>query len=338
MISFIIPAYNAERYLERAVNSIIKNIQQADEIEILIIENGSKDQTSHLAMQLAEQFSMIRVFHSPKGVSNARNLGIENAKGEWIVFVDADDYLMDSGMRALLHDAATGQSDMYAYGHQAGDCIRNIVSDDTDIQFLQEKVEACRICMIENPTRYMQVWAKLFRTSIIKEHNIRFDTNLRLSEDSDFTLQYTKYCEGIVWSAQVVYYYSTEADSTMRTFDPEIAGEYVRAMERTKEKIANETKSIQDAFVKYILMHLNIAMVRGNFVKDNNQKYSQKHKRMREIASEEVFLTALRQIRFRECLRPRLIPALLMKLHLYRLAAGIFILRANSNAKKEHKK
>ena len=90
LISIIIPAYNAEKFLEQAVNSVKQ--QAYKNWEILIIENGSSDKTTNLSEKLVQK-DKIALFHSEKGVSQARNMGIKKASGEWILFLDADDKL-----------------------------------------------------------------------------------------------------------------------------------------------------------------------------------------------------------------------------------------------------
>ena len=100
MISVIIPAHNAARTLERAVSSILTQDVPAD-VEILIVENGSTDDTLSLAYTLAEKSNHIRVLQSPPGVSEARNLGIEQAKGDMIGWIDADDMYAPGALHAL---------------------------------------------------------------------------------------------------------------------------------------------------------------------------------------------------------------------------------------------
>ena len=92
LISFIIPAYNAADTIEKAVQSLT----DVPRTEVLIVENGSTDETKQVLERLKKKYSNIKIFTSDKGVSNARNLGIQNATGEWLAFVDADDYLTDN--------------------------------------------------------------------------------------------------------------------------------------------------------------------------------------------------------------------------------------------------
>ena len=115
LISFIIPAYNAEETIESCIESIISYKEEA--LEVLIVENGSSDMTTEISQKLENRDARIKLCHSEKGVSNARNLGIEKAAGKWIVFVDADDKVRTEHMKNLFDDAKYEDADMILYGH-----------------------------------------------------------------------------------------------------------------------------------------------------------------------------------------------------------------------------
>lgn len=111
MISFIIPAYNAEATLSRAVSSILEEKRAA--LELLLFDDGSTDGTPALCDAFAAQDSRVRVFHTEnQGHGIARNIGIENAMGEWLFFCDADDYVLWDGIHVLLARAAAGSYDI----------------------------------------------------------------------------------------------------------------------------------------------------------------------------------------------------------------------------------
>ena len=104
LISYIIPAYNAADTLERAVESITHTCNM-EKCEILIVENGSTDYTNSVALKLIQKYGEnVKLIHSEKGVSRARNEGLKNARGEWIVFVDADDYIVSKSKKYIYED------------------------------------------------------------------------------------------------------------------------------------------------------------------------------------------------------------------------------------------
>lgn len=92
MISVIVPVYNVERYLARCIESILS--QTYTDFELLLIDDGSKDKSGSICDEYALKDSRIRVFHKPNGgVSSARNVGLDNARGQWVAFCDSDDWL-----------------------------------------------------------------------------------------------------------------------------------------------------------------------------------------------------------------------------------------------------
>ena len=100
MVSVIVPIYNSEKYLKRCVDSILS--QTFSDFELLLVDDGSTDGSGSICDEYSVKDSRVRVFHKENGgVSSARNLGLDNARGEWITFVDSDDYLEESFLAEL---------------------------------------------------------------------------------------------------------------------------------------------------------------------------------------------------------------------------------------------
>lgn len=336
VITFIIPAYNAERVLERCVNSIVSD-KCSEMIEIIIVENGSIDATLCVAQMLQDRYEAVKVLRSSKGVSAARNAGIEAASGEWIFFIDADDLLADGALSFLCEDAKDGEADLYIYSYEKGRNAVSVCSDRKRKAFRGNRVEKCRVEMLENPTHCMAVWAKLFRKEKIVKNSLKFNEKLRLSEDSDFIIHYSRYCSEICFCHETAYHYSTEASSTVRLYDGTKAGDYVTAMRETQKFITDETEPIQKAFRKYVLMHLNIIMVRDVFCRENPEKFFRKLKDMKRIIDIDIFAEARTETSLAECKSVRMLPILLLKCRMNLFAACIYYIRAVQNHVNEEK-
>ena len=343
-ISIIIPAYNAGGTIERAVKSIVDSKLQ--DYEIIVVENGSDDNTDDVIGKIQSNYSVNLLYlHSEKGVSNARNAGIENSGGEWIAFLDADDYFQFDNLNVLNEDMGNSSFDLYLYGHKAGDEVRGVTennsyySNGNDLnKNLSGSVDDCKIMFLKNPTKYMQVWAKLFKTEIIKDNNIRFKSELSVAEDSDFTLRYLQHCESVCLSEKVIYNYNiSTGDSAVRMFDGQKAGKYAFAMQSTASLVENESENVKRAFIQYVLMHLNIVMVREVFALKNALPYKEKLKNMKDIMQNGFFADSLKNIRLGECKGFKMIPIIMAKLHLYHISSLAYIYRSKSNDKKEKK-
>lgn len=334
MISFIIPAYNAEDTITRAIKSIA-DAGEDENYEIIIVENGSTDKTTEIIESFCQKNEKIRFIHSDKGVSKARNVALQVASGEWIVFVDSDDFLEEAAMETLQKNAGDSSVDFWVYGHKSGNVNKTVVDGGRERVFVDGEVGKCMAKMLENPTRYMQVWAKLFKKSIIVENNLQFNENLNLAEDSDFTLCYLKYCRKVCLSNDIIYHYSLDNPSTMRTYDGKKAMRYVYSMQESSKSVIDENDTIKKAFRKYVLMHMNIAMVREIYAIDNPVNFIQRYKQMKDLCHEEIFNNAMKGVKFRECFNIRMLPVLFLKSHLAPLAAMIFYLRAIQNNRRE---
>lgn len=336
MISFIIPAYNAEKTIKRAVESILpQESSDAASVEILIVENGSTDRTSQEAKALLERYpDSVRLLHSAKGVSNARNLGIASARGEWLFFLDADDRLFEGAVLRMTEDAAAyADADLIVYGHRAGNDTRAVAAGGT--AYTDTPTELARVKMIENPTRYMQVWAKLFRAAPVKDSGVLFDPKIRLSEDSDFVLRVSRFCRRILFSDQIVYRYSLDNPSTMRVFDGKKSADFIEALNRTKEAAASETPSVAEAFDRYVLMNMNVLMVREIFSLQNPSSRKERMRQMKRTAAAPIFAEAIGRTNVFLNLHPRMLPVLLIKLRFYGAAAAVYRLRAKRNYRRE---
>jgi glycosyltransferase involved in cell wall biosynthesis len=330
LISFIIPAYNAEKTIAYAVRSLL-DIPQS---EIIIVENGSTDNTEQILREL-EEYDNVAVYISDKGVSNARNTGMQHASGKWIAFVDADDYITDVGRKVLIEDARDASWEIYAYGHVAGQ-RKHPITDRIEV-FPLEKLNYCREQMLKNPTRYMQVWAKLFRRDIIEKNHLLFDTELPLAEDSDFTLRYMKYVTSICWKPEQVYHYTLNPASVMHSQTVKKEKAYIFAMEKTSKAIQDENEVVKQAYDTYIMMHFNILMVRETFCY-SDYSFKKKCHDMKRLCKTPVFQNAVDGIRISECKSGRMLPVLFMKMKLYCLAGIIYELRVKQNEVREKRR
>ncbi len=185
-ISVIVPVYNTEKYIGRCIESI--QTQTYSNLEIILVDDGSDDNSFKVCCEYAEKDSRIKVFHKDNsGVSSTRNMGIEEATGDYIGFVDSDDYIEPEMYEDLLSNVKEKSMPICAYhivdengkiiGKKSFDNFSNeIMKDDFFI--------LCENIMLNSPVN------KLYETKVIKDKNIRFNTELSLGEDFLFVLDY----------------------------------------------------------------------------------------------------------------------------------------------------
>lgn len=202
-ISVIVPVYNAGKWLQRCIDSILA--QTFTDFELLLIDDGSTDNSGAICDEYAEQDSRIRVFHKPNGgVSSARNLGLDNARGEWITFVDSDDWIISAYLSSLLGDE---EVDFAMLNYQAvgwkgwinKEYENRVYSENELPQFFVSHLISCNT-----------PWAKVFKCSIIKKNYIRFDEALSYGEDTLFVIDYLMHVEKVRIINNKYYYYNCE--------------------------------------------------------------------------------------------------------------------------------
>lgn len=207
-ISIIVPVYNVGKYLSMCIDSILA--QTFTEFELLLIDDGSSDKSGIICDEYARKDTRIRVFHKLNGgVSSARNLGLENALGEWVTFVDADDWISDSFIENLYKPILSDNTIEFVQGG----CTNYINSEIADIEQQYEDLVSSDSIHLFNHFRGLTV-SKMFRLdNVIRTFNLTFDEQMRTAEDMAFTLDYifhiTKYC----FISEVGYYYRYNPNS-----------------------------------------------------------------------------------------------------------------------------
>lgn len=348
--SFIIPAYNSEKIIEKCLDNIIEDIKQAslsEQTEIIIIENGSKDKTTKVVesyIKKRKKYNII-LLHSEKGVSKARNEGIKNAKGQFLIFVDSDDKWLNGSLSELEKDINKSNADLYAYSFIKGtdsqsdiECIKNI--HDAENINTYSKVNMIS-WFLSKPTYRMQVWGKVFKREIINKEKIMYNETLRYSEDSEFLIRYLLACETVEISSHPIYKYVISPSSVMHTADDTRINGYISSMEVSEKYLKNTSQEIRNAFSKYVISHLNIILVHDIFEAKNklfkNKIFKTRYKKMKELFSKKIFKNNLDNLKTLDCIDKTLLPEFFYKLHLPILTAILCYLKSYLNLKHENK-
>lgn len=180
-ISVIVPVYNVEQYLCRCIDSILA--QTFTDFELLLIDDGSRDRSGEICDKYARKDERVRVFHKENGgVCLARNLGLEKAKGEWISFVDGDDFLdCDYYCNFLsFHDA----SDLVFTGFQIIESDKKKIVSEKYCQYNRKNNNISNL--LSYPFMSYTPWGIFIKSQIIQCNKVRFDPNLKVGEDTNF--------------------------------------------------------------------------------------------------------------------------------------------------------
>ena len=221
--SVIIPVYNVENYLPRCIGSLLA--QNYADLEILLIDNGSKDQSGQICEDYAAQFANITAYHIPnKGVGSARNFGLAKAKGEFICFVDADDYLVGN-LFSDVESQLDSQLDLLVFSYY-NSIEKNLSEIDRSAKILPtegKKDKSDFIALFQElwlTDMMYTVWNKIYRKEFLEEHQIVFES-YELGEDVRFNLNVYQHVNAVLLVKSCYYVYiSGRIDSAMGQYNP----------------------------------------------------------------------------------------------------------------------
>lgn len=208
-ISIIIPIYNAEKYLKRCVNSI--NMQSFSNYEMILVNDGSIDNSATICDEFAKYDNRIRVFHKENGgVSSARNWGLDKAIGEYIMFVDSDDYMLPGMLEVMLSTLESKKADLVVCGttETGGGYWRPITDVDYSINQLKENFVSLLHTELLSPP-----WNKIYKKEIIGSN--RFCEDISFGEDLLFNIQYLEKCENISLIKESPFYHEKENENSL---------------------------------------------------------------------------------------------------------------------------
>lgn len=203
-LSIIIPVYNTVQYLPQCIGSILS--QSFTDFELLLIDDGSEDGSGLICDEYARKDSRVRVFHKDNGgVSSARNLGLDKAAGEWVTFIDSDDYVLNGYLSVPFDDSTDlyAQNWKYANG-RVKDWFETCVTDQKKYrQFLNDNI---------HNDMFRTVYGFFFKRKILYDNDIKFDIKFRLGEDTLFVMDYYRYAKSIRIMDNSCYIYNRQTD------------------------------------------------------------------------------------------------------------------------------
>jgi len=209
-VSIIVPVYNAQKTLNKCIDSILR--QSFNDFELILINDGSIDNSGTICDRYAEIDHRIKVIHKKnQGVSHTRNIGLENASGKYIQFIDSDDWIEETILEKLI-SFMVGNTDIVICGYNRVLMNENIYKIEKEIY--AKKVIGIKIEeFLKNFYYYFELeimnalWNKLFKRELIYKNNIKFNENLSLGEDLLFNIDYIGNCRKITNLDEALYNY-----------------------------------------------------------------------------------------------------------------------------------
>lgn len=237
-ISIIVPVYRVEKYLHRCLDSIVN--QTFTDWECLLVDDGSPDNSGKICDEYSEKDGRFKVFHQENaGVSAARNKGLDEAKGEWIGFVDSDDWIDKKTYEVVYNRAVKENVDLIQWGY----VMENINTEKQKfIRFQEKEFSSNDASIYWNPS----MWIKLVSRKLIYDNNLRYPIGVKLSEDRIFAVQCFINSTKSLALSDVFYHYCMNEDSVSHSMTREMVLQEINTINTIEVILRNNNCHLDD--------------------------------------------------------------------------------------------
>ncbi|MBQ3394894.1 MAG: glycosyltransferase [Synergistaceae bacterium] len=272
LVSIIIPAYNTEKYIHRAIESSLR--QTHNNVEVIVVNDGSKDNTLEVAKSYEERDSRVRVYHKENGgVSSARNMGIREAHGEYITFLDSDDWFEDCAVEFLLdmqinHPNKFIAADLYRvrYDESENDFRRKVYNRKEKLRDMSVEETLASI----NAMKFYFLHSKIYITEVIRKHKLHFHEYIHYGEDLLFNFEYLCKTNGLFYTNKPILNILSRSDSAMRVpydqrkiFIDGKLNDYLQVMVDEPDNTPEITRLMKIHHTRRWTLELKVAFERG---------------------------------------------------------------------------
>ncbi len=310
-VSIIVAAYNAQSTIAHCVASILEH--NAANLELIVVDDYSSDQTADIVQEYAARDSRLRYIKNAdvKGASAARNVGLAQACGEYVLFLDADDWMLVSAIDTLLASARRTDADLSIAAHvqyRGQDSQRlNNFGRKTETVYQGQGILDCLFEYLERPYQNVMLvhcWGRLFKKAIIDKHGIRFEPRLNQLEDLNFVFNYICHITKIAFLPQGLYFHrinndgrSMSAQTGMDDRVPEKFSHAFRALDKCLNTFApGNAQAIQARVGATVASFLILTVLRLCRVYIRHPS-AETYQRVKAIASAEIFQARLAYLR-----------------------------------------
>lgn len=280
LVSIVVPVYNAEKYIVNCVNALQRQIYT--NLEIILVDDGSKDESAHICDMLEASDARIRVIHKQNGgVSTARNSGIEAATGYYLMFADSDDIVDSHWVSRMVELSEQWNVNLVISSYRM---VKNYSEAKQPIDHKKafEPVWAMTKEEFYDVLGYMMTfretmfapWNKLFLTEIVKKNDIKFPEDMCYGEDFLFNLQYLEYCNGVIETREQLYNYIVQNPESLEAqYKPDLYENQTRLYRAAKEFMIEHQvyKGFNVSNLAYYYVNRVIASVKNQHSEKNEK-------------------------------------------------------------------
>lgn len=319
-VSVVVPVYQVPlELLQRCLESL--KAQNLDGVEVLLVFDEPAQGYLPVVKQYQNTLSLRVLEQSHGGVSAARNLGMSHARGEWIAFVDADDWI-DPDMLALqVQEGQQYGADIVMVEHimEYGTVSQPRSHVDAITRYEGEKKRQFECDVLKPQTGAGFVTAKLLRRRVLMTGNVFFRPELSAAEDAEFMFRAACAAQRISCLPQAMYHYWFNTGSAVRAYRPDYAQRYIRSMEAIRADLEEmgDREYCRDAYDSCVLYHLLLIAVNDSFHPDNGMGGRAQRKAFRDLVHTPIFAKALKHIHYGDFSTTRKITLLCLQLRCY---------------------
>ena len=277
-LSIIIPAFNSERYIKKCIYSILN--QKYTNVEIIILDDNSNDNTYQICENIKEIDNRVKIYRNDKnkGVSYSRNLGINYATGEYITFVDADDYIKEDMYYTMIKKLEKDNLSLIMCNFHKETQDKDLRKNEKEQEIVFLKKDLINNIFLSDYYCGF-VWNKIYIASIIKNNNIKFDERIYICEDLLFNCEYISNIEKGCYLTNKLYYYIQRSDSSYNNRYNDKWKTVILAYEKIKTLIGEENIDNFEYSYLYSLLNLKEKLIiekvkDKKFKKEINSKIS----------------------------------------------------------------
>lgn len=302
--SIIVPCYNIDKYIRKCIDSII--CQSFTNFELILVDDGSTDNTGVICDECRLKDNRINVIHqSNSGVSVARNVGIDNAKAEWIIFVDPDDWLELNAVEIIYKTILAQNADLYMFDYfqeYKNKCIEKNLFSETKL-LSENDIYSLRIApfnqliingkQIEYETNV--IWNKVYKTSVLKKSNLQFDPKARKGQDVIFNAEAYQIFNSYYYIKAPLYHYRYLESSITNRYNPNVRYYNEIAFQHYERIIKqyNLSKEYYRSYYIRVLTRLYSCLRLYYFHDKNTMAWKQKKKEIKDILNSYPYNKAL---------------------------------------------
>lgn len=290
LVSYVIPVYNTEKYIEKCVESILE--QNYKNIEIILVDDGSSDNSPMLLDNLKLKDNRIVVIHQKNGgVSKARNEGVKKSKGDYLCFIDSDDYIERDYTNYFLDLIMSNDYDMAVnYNCFNYKNLNQVKKEKTDIISSEKVMEYIYTDKIN-----VAVWNKIYKRDFIIKNNISFDENIWYGEGMLYNIECLQYTDKVAVGNKKVYHQIYNVESAMRKFNLESNKCGIKSLYLQKELWKKKNKNIERAW-NYHLRCFNYSILRGIIKSNSIELYKEEYDKCIEQLKHNIKVVLLAPI------------------------------------------